>query len=178
MSRFRRPPYLAWSVVAAIAALLAARYGVWQTKSNAPPEALENGGQYELERVIDGDTLLLANGARVRLIGVDTPEFGGEDRPAEPLAKEASAFAQAFLKGRPVRIELDRERVDRFGRFLAYVHVEEGMLNEALLRAGYARTRLEFNFSDSMKRRFRQAQDAAKKEQLGIWNKKGIEEEH
>ena len=166
MSRFRRPPYVAWVLLLAIAAALAARYAAQEAP---PPEALDNGGTYDVERVIDGDTLLLANGAKVRLIGVDTPEFGGEGRVAEPLAKEASAFAKAFLKGRPVRVELDRERLDRYGRFLAYVYVEEGMLNEALLRAGFARARLEFNYSDSMKRRFRKAEEAAKKERLGIW---------
>jgi len=166
MSRYRRPSYVAWALVLAVAAALAARF---VTREAPPPEALENGATYNVERVVDGDTLILAGGARVRLIGVDTPEFGREGRPSEPLAEEATAFAKAFLNGRPVRVDLDRERLDRYGRFLAYIYVEEGMLNEALLRSGMARARLEFNYSDSMKRRFRKAEEVAKKERVGIW---------
>ncbi len=136
----------------------------------APPEALQPG-VYTVRRVVDGDTLLLANEARVRLIGVDTPEIAGPNHPApQPWSRQASDFTRRFLAGGAVRLSFDRERVDRYGRFLAYVWVDDRLLNEELLLAGLARARLNFHFGEAMKRRFRQAEGQAKAERVGLWS--------
>ncbi len=95
-------------------------------------------------RVLDGDTLLLATGERVRLIGVDAPESADLRRPVERLGPEAMAFVRRLAEGRRVRLEFDRERRDRYGRTLAYVFVADVDLNAALLRSGYARAESRF----------------------------------
>jgi micrococcal nuclease len=128
---------------------------------------------YAVERVVDGDTVLLANGARVRLIGVDTPEAAYDGRPAEPWAREATQFTERFVAEGRVLLRFDRERVDRHGRFLAYVWVGERMLNEELLRAGLARARTEFRYRDSVKRTFRRAEAEARDARRGIWSTSG-----
>ncbi len=132
------------------------------------PQALAVG-QHRVARAVDGDTLLLENGARVRLIGVDTPETVHPDLPPEPGGAAASAFTQQAVGGRSVELTFDRERQDRFGRFLAYVWLDGKLLNEELIRQGYGRATLQYNYSPSMKRRFKQAQTAARQERLGIW---------
>jgi micrococcal nuclease len=109
----------------------------------------------------------------IRLIGVNTPETVKPEHPVEPWGPEATAFTRHFLAGGVVRLSFDRERVDRFGRFLAYVWVGDEMLNEALLRAGLARYEPQFRYSESIKRRFRQAEQAAKRESVGIWSGEG-----
>lgn len=129
----------------------------------------------QVERVVDGDTLLLANRARVRLIGIDTPETVKPNTPVEPWGAEATAFTKDFVAGggsgnNTVRLEFDRERVDQYDRFLAYVYVGEAMLNEELLRAGLARMEPQYRYDQAMKRRFRQAEDEAKSKKLGIWS--------
>ena len=73
-----------------------------------------------------------------------------------------------------MRLSFDRERVDHYGRFLAYVWVGDEMLNEALLRAGLARYEPQFRYSESIKRRFRQAEQDAKREGLGIWSRESV----
>lgn len=92
-------------------------------------------------RVIDGDTIVVAldgQNERVRYIGIDTPEMNDE-RPAIRRRAVAARGANARLvAGRRVRLELDAERRDRFGRLLAYVWVGDTMVNEALVRAGHA----------------------------------------
>ncbi len=121
-------------------------------------------------RVIDGDTLELVDGTRVRLIGVDTPELGRFGQPAQPLAHEATRFTQQFLAGGPVRLQNDPyEQQDRYGRRLAYVWVEDRMLNEELLRAGLARTRIEFHYAEAMKVRFSLAEQEARQARRGLW---------
>lgn len=137
--------------------------------SSASPESLAEGS-YRVARVVDGDTLLLANGARVRLIGADTPETVKPGEPVQPWGPEATKFTKEFVAAGTVRLQLDRERIDRFGRFLAYVWVDDRMLNEELIRAGLARARLEFRYSSVMKTRFRRAQQEAKAAGRGIWS--------
>ncbi len=135
------------------------------------PERLEEG-VHEVRRVIDGDTILLASGARVRLQGVNTPETVKPDHPIEAWGPEASQFTKDFVKktGNRVRLTFSLERKDRYDRFLAFVWSGDVMLNEELVRAGLAYARRDYRYSNTMKRRFTQAQDEAKRAGRGIWS--------
>lgn len=160
-----------------MAALIA--YRVWQDSSQPAPEKHADD-HYQVEHVTDGDTLVLADGGRLRLIGVDTPETRfsrRSDGKDQPLARDALLFTQRAVEGRQVRLQFDKERADQYGRLLAYVwYIErdsgqELLLNEELIRAGLAEALLRFPYSDSMKRRFRAAQSEAKNASRGIWSK-------
>jgi micrococcal nuclease len=142
--------------------------GIWP---DLVPEDLTPGG-YSVREIIDGDTLRLGNGARIRLIGVDAPEVDGPGGLPEPFAGEATEFVRGLVAaaGGEVRLEFDRIRRDRFGRFLAYVYAGDWFVNEELLRQGLARTRLEFEYSAYMKNRFREAEREAQKAKRGIWS--------
>lgn len=162
----RRGP-LAWAIVLGVVLVLV----WWQHRAEGPhpPEVLTEG-PHQVQRVIDGDTLLLANGARVRLIGADTPETVQPNHPVEPWGPEASEFTRQFVEGREVWLEFDRERVDRYGRFLAYVWVGDRMLNEELIRSGLARANLTYRYAQSKKNRFRRAEQEARSAGRGIWS--------
>jgi micrococcal nuclease len=140
--------------------------------SDAVPELL-NEGVHKVRRVVDGDTLLLTSGARVRLQGIDTPETVREGFPVEAWGPEASQFAKDFVRraGGRVRLTFSLERKDRYNRFLAFVWDGDVMLNEELLRAGLAKARLGFRYSGAMKSRFAKAQDEARRAGRGIWSK-------
>ena len=155
-------------IVVVLVAWILAR--LWLRPPRAP-EALTEG-TYRVQRVADGDTLLLDNQACVRLMGVDAPEMGNSDQHGEPFAAEASQFARRFLGQQDgvVRLQFDRERVDPYGRFLAYVWVGERMLNEELVRAGLATAETGFRYAPSMKNRFRRAEEEAKAQKRGIWS--------
>ncbi|MFC1596587.1 thermonuclease family protein [Planctomycetota bacterium] len=157
-------------VCLALAVLVAAGY--WRNRSrDRAPEALSEA-TYRVERVVDGDTLLLANRARVRLQGVDTPETVKPNHPVEPFGPEASEFTRQFVAqaGGAVRLQFDRERIDKYGRHLAYVWAGERMLNEELVREGLATAETGFRYSQSMKTRFRRAEDEARAARRGIWS--------
>ena len=179
MNRRRRASYLRPAtyrrrqlLVACGVFLLAALLAWWQwQREPSPPEALPEG-RFRVDRVVDGDTLLLANGARIRLIGADTPETVKPGVPKQAWGPEATRFTQDFVAGGTVRLQMDRERVDRYGRFLAYVWVEDRMLNEELIRSGLARARTEFFYSRSMKTRFTRAEQEAKDAGRGIWSQR------
>ncbi len=131
-------------------------------------------GVWAVKRVVDGDTLLLANDVRVRLLGVDTPETVKPDHPVEPFGKEASAFTRDFVAGGQVRLRFDREREDKYGRTLAYVYVDDAMLNEELIRAGFSAAKTYFNYSPAMKKRFVAAEKEARRARRGIWSAEAV----
>ncbi len=135
-------------------------------------------GVYSVRRAVDGDTLLLENGLRIRLLGVDTPETVKPEHEIEPFGPEASEYTKNALKqvNYQIYIRLDRERVDKYGRYLAYVYLGKSpdessrLLNEELIQQGLGRALLTFNYNAPMKRRFAKAQQYAKENRLGIWS--------
>lgn len=94
-----------------------------------------------VERVVDGDTIVLRGGERVRLIGIDTPETKDPRREVQCFGEEASRRTSTLLPGgEKVRLVYDVERHDRYDRTLAYVYrASDGLfVNAALVRDGYA----------------------------------------
>ena len=121
-----------------------------------------------VERVIDGDTIVVRGVGRVRLIGVDTPETVDPRRAVEFFGREASAFTKRLLEGQQVRLEYDRERTDRYGRTLGYVYMRDGTFaNAEIVRRGYghAYTRFPFRHLDRFRRLEREAREAGR----GLW---------
>jgi endonuclease YncB( thermonuclease family) len=89
-------------------------------------------------QVVDGDSLRLADGRELRLIGINAPEYGRDHSP-EPFAAEARDRLAALIGGGRVRLSYDAERHDRHGRTLAYVETADGRdVQERLLAAGLA----------------------------------------
>jgi len=91
--------------------------------------------------IIDGDTVTLVDGERVRLIGIDAPEIGHEGTPDMPYGRAAKdALRRAVSRsGWSVRVAPGRERLDRHGRELANLYGRGGHnLSEQLLRLGLA----------------------------------------
>ena len=85
-------------------------------------------------RVLDGDTVELEGGEKVRYIGADTPEKGQDG------FAEATDFNISMVKGKEVHLEYDEQCRDKYKRLLAYVCVDDTMVNEELIRQGHAKT--------------------------------------
>jgi micrococcal nuclease len=141
---------------------------------------------HTVKRVIDGDTILLENNERVRLIGVDTPEVHESDKlhrdvertqrdldTIRKLGKMASVFTKEMVEGKRVRLEYDQANAaighrDRYGRILAYVYLEYGtFLNAEIVRQGYgvAYTKYPFKYADE----FRKYEREAREKRRGLW---------
>jgi len=133
------------------------------------------GARVLVTRVVDGDTVEVDLDGRevdVRLIGIDTPESVAPDQPVECFAEEASAYTEDRLEGRTVRLEFDAERLDRYGRTLAYVwvgDVEEELFNETLVAEGYAVV-TTYPPNVLYVDRFIAAQRRAREAGLGLWS--------
>jgi endonuclease YncB( thermonuclease family) len=94
----------------------------------------------EVRSVADGDTLVLADGRRIRLVGLNAPELGRDDRPAEPFATAARrALEDLAGPGRRIGLRFDAEREDPHGRTLAHVFLDDGTnVQRELLSRGLA----------------------------------------
>ncbi len=103
-------------------------------------------------RVVDGDTLKLENGVRVRLIGIDTPEMhdsskldkdsrrSGEDKSViKRLGRQSYEFTRKLVEGKYVTLEFDVEKRDYYGRLLAYAYLKDRtFVNAEIVKQGYA----------------------------------------
>jgi micrococcal nuclease len=138
------------------------------------PEALSPAGSGRVVHIADGDTITVALGGgrreKVRYIGVDTPELHRPGASTECFAKRAAKANARMVNHQRVRLLVDREARDRFGRVLAYVHRERDGLfvNAELVRRGLART-LTIRPNVRYAARFAKLQKQAKRAGLGLW---------
>jgi micrococcal nuclease len=139
------------------------------TPSNAVGQA-NHDATVTVTRVIDGDTIDISPSvegrSRVRLIGMDTSEvhFG-----TQPYGPEASAFAKRQLEGEEVGLELDVQKIDPYGRLLAYAYLPEGqMFNETLVEEGYAQV-ATYPPNVKYQEHFLKAQREAREANRGLW---------
>jgi len=105
-----------------------------------------------VKRVIDGDTLQLESGERVRLIGIDTPEIHESNKlyrdaqrtkqdaaTIQKMGMQAFAFTRSLVENKRVSLEFDAERHDKYKRLLAYVYLKDGtFVNAKIIEEGYA----------------------------------------
>ena len=93
-----------------------------------------------LKSIVDGDTLHLKDGRKVRLIGINTPELGHRGEASDPFGLQAWQAVQKLLAtNKKVGLYYDRERKDHYKRTLAYVVLADGTsIEENLLRQGLA----------------------------------------
>lgn len=135
-----------------------------------------------VKRAIDGDTLQLENGERLRLIGIDTPEIHESDKlyndsrrnkqgiqTIKELGRQALEFTKNLTEGKRVSLEFDVEKYDRYGRILAYAYLKDGtFVNAKIIEEGYASLMTfppNIKYADLFMRLYQQARINKK----GLW---------
>ncbi len=118
-------------------------------------------------RVIDGDTIELENGEKVRYIGIDSPEVANI---GECFGKESTNKNAELVLGKKVHLVKDVSERDRYQRLLRYVYVDDVFINELLVRDGYA-SALTYPPDVKFKDVFLEAQRLARDEGKGLWSK-------
>lgn len=131
------------------------------------PEA--NQDEVLVKRVIDGDTIELADGRKVRYIGMDTPETVDPRQPVQCFGKEASEKNKELVEGKQVRLEKDVSETDKYGRLLRYVFIGDLFVNDYLVRQGYASV-ATFPPDVKYQEQFLQAQKEARENNRGLWS--------
>lgn len=120
-------------------------------------------------RVIDGDTIEIEGGERVRYIGIDTPETVDPRKSVQCFGVEASAKNKEMVLGKMVRLEKDRTDRDKYHRLLRYVWVDDVLVNLELVKQGFAYSYSyppDIQYQDRLVR----AQQEAREAKRGLWN--------
>lgn len=140
----RRYLFLLLALIAAVA-MFVSRTGLLNKArtGRAPDRPADITRQARVERVVDGDSIVLAGGERVRYLGIDTPEHG------EPCFEEAAALNRRLVAGKTVTLHVCPDRpIDKYGRTRAFIRLpspsspDSGLfVNAELVRQGLARTR-------------------------------------
>lgn len=124
---------------------------------------------YKIKKIYDGDTVLLENGTKIRLLGINTPEISKRDKVADAGGEEAKQWLIQKLTGTKVKLRYDVERKDKYGRTLAYLFTEnDEHINLQLVRQGLASVNIyppNLKYATKLIR----AQQQAESEKLGIW---------
>lgn len=139
---------------------------------------LENTGKYQtqnigyflkkarVERIVDGDTIVLSSGSIVRYVGITAPENN------EPFEKESTEENRRLVEGKTVSLEYDNYKADKFGRILAYIFIDRKNISVELARKGLAQVviyqhKKPWVYQDLLLK----AQNEAKRHNRGIWSK-------
>lgn len=133
-------------------------------------------GQVGIVRTVwDGDTIDVDIGGqikRVRLIGIDAPEFAKEGKEEECFASESTAYMKNLTEGKSVRLEADptQEDQDIYGRLLRYVFLQDGTnVNTAMVEYGYAKEYTYKGNAYTLQQQFRSSEKSAAYYGRGMW---------
>lgn len=133
--------------------------------SSPPPKTQE---MVQVLRVIDGDTIEIEGGRKVRYIGVDTPELADKRTVVKCFAEKALAKNKELIEGSIVNLVKDISETDRYGRLLRYVYKEDMFINELLVREGYAYA-ASFPPDIVYQEKLSEAQREAREKKTGLW---------
>jgi micrococcal nuclease len=128
-------------------------------------------GFYRVKMVYDGDTVVLEDGRKIRLLGINTPEVQHRDKLADAGGEEAKAWLINKLQNDKVRLEFDFEKTDKYGRTLAHLFTEKKEhINLSLVKAGLAATSI-YPPNLLYVNELLAAEKKAEQDKLGIWQR-------
>jgi micrococcal nuclease len=144
-----------------------------ELSSKIKQEAILKSKQVDLEtylvsRVIDGDTIEIEGGQKVRYIGIDTPETVDPRKPVQCFGAEAKKRNEELVKGKYVRLEKDVSDKDKYGRLVRYVYTGGVFVNLVLVEEGFA---FSYTYPPDVKyqNQFLKAERQAHEQNNGLW---------
>jgi micrococcal nuclease len=118
------------------------KLGIWGIKlphEKKGKEYLSKSFEGEVKEVIDGDTIMLQSGEKVRYIGIDAPEMKSPPKKGRYYGKESYNLNKELVEGKKVRLELEEQKRDFEGRLLAHVFLGDLLVSTELVKQGQAR---------------------------------------
>lgn len=187
MSKFLKPRTLNPYIIISLIFILLSPLHISGMSSSPDHDSILSGCDFQrVSHVIDGDTFVLEDGKKVRMIGIDTPETVDPRKDVQFFGKEAALKLREWINGKDVCLRMDIDRtqdIDRYGRLLRYVWIytkaEEApsgedlvkgfFVNAELIKQGYAfaYTRYPFQYLEE----FRLYERQARENNLGLWDR-------
>lgn len=130
----------------------------------------KNFSQNRVTYVIDGDTIEIDTGERVRLIGINAPEISYNEKPSDCFSQEAKQKLSMLVDSKMIQLERDVTNEDKYERLLRYVWIDNLLVNETLVLEGYAVVDV-FQPDTAYVQRLYRAQHFARIKKKGLWKK-------
>lgn len=121
-------------------------------------------GPFNVTRVIDGDTIVINTGEKVRLSGINTPE------KKECYYEEAKNKLSDLVYGKKIYLERDYSNKGKYGRLLRYVHMNGKDINFILVREGYAKVYDKYAYDTKKYKEMKKEELNARNTKLGVWS--------
>ena len=140
-----------------------------KTGQQLPSPTILAGQRIKVIRIIDGDTIEIEGGQKVRYIGIDAPETVHPDMKVQCFGKEAAVKNKELVEGKTVELEKDVSETDKYGRLLRYVYAEDIFVNDFLIRQGFAHASTyppDVKYQDQL----RAAEEEARSNNRGLWS--------
>ncbi len=142
------------------------------TQSSPKPEvageSTQSGENFLVTKVIDGDTIQLEDGRKVRYIGIDAPESVDPKRKLECFGREASERNKELVLNKRVQLVKDVSETDKYGRLLRYVYINNLFINDILVREGFANVST-YPPDIKFQKQFKKSQEEARSQNKGLW---------
>lgn len=129
----------------------------------------ETSNLIRVDRVVDGDTIVLEGGWVLRYIGIDTPETKDPRKPVQCFGEKASEENKKLVEGKMVRLEKDVSETDRYGRLLRYVYVDDIFVNDYLVKGGFSHAS-SYPPDVRYQQQFTQSEKEARENNRGLWS--------
>jgi len=128
-----------------------------------------DGELVKVIRVVDGDTIEIESGEKVRYIGIDTPETVDPRKTVQCFGVEASKKNKELVEGKMVRLEKDITDRDKYNRLLRYIYIGDTFVNLELVKQGFA---YSYSYPPDIKyqSQFVKAQQEAREAKRGLWS--------
>lgn len=144
-----------------------------QSESTGSATAGIEGEKVLVTKVIDGDTIEIESGQKIRFVGIDTPETVDPRRPVGCFGKEASNEVKKLLTGKEIIMQKDISDTDKYNRLLRYIYLpleneQTLFVNDYLVREGFAKV---YTYPPDVKfnEQFLEAERQARQNQRGLW---------
>ncbi|MBN1635901.1 MAG: thermonuclease family protein [Deltaproteobacteria bacterium] len=148
--------YIRWPLIAIIVIVV---IGLFHTAGSLDLQ--------EVVKVYDADTIEIRDGTKIRLIGVDAPEVESPYRQAESYGVESKSYLTKMLLGKKVRIVVGEQPYDKYGRTLAFIYLDDTLINGRIIKDGWARAYRYYDFP--FKELFITYEKQARAKGLGMW---------
>jgi micrococcal nuclease len=143
-----------------------------QTTINGSKDGIERS---QVRRIVDGDTVELSNGQKIRMLNIDTPETVKANTPIKCYGKEATDFTKKLLQDKMVQLTVDREANDQYGRGLRFIFLDgvdtsniENSVNAEMVKSGFAKM-VVYKPNNTFAKEFQSYENEAKSKNLGVW---------
>jgi len=127
------------------------------------------GSEAVISSVVDGDTVKLSDGNKVRILGIDTPETVDPRKTVQCFGKEASEKMRSLVDGETVTLVVDSSQgdKDRYGRLLRYIYLDNVDVGAKMIEEGYAYSYTKYPVAKTSY--YSELESNARENKLGLW---------